>query len=147
VGETAKNDNVNVNESDVTGEQLRGLNVLLVEDNAFNQMVATDTLGDLIPDLKIEIAENGKIAVDMVTAKDYDVVLMDIQMPEMDGFEATRQIRAMPSPKNKTRIMAMTANVTSEEVNKCFEVGMDAYISKPFETQDLLNKLGKLTSL
>ncbi|MBL0104610.1 MAG: response regulator [Bacteroidetes bacterium] len=145
VGEATTSNNDNDNVDNITGEQLRGLNVLLVEDNAFNQMVATDTLGDLIPDLKIEIADNGKIAVDMVSAKDYDVVLMDIQMPEMDGFEATRQIRAMPSPKNKTRIMAMTANVTSEEVNKCFEVGMDAYISKPFETQDLLNKLGKLT--
>lgn len=77
----------------------------------------------------------------------YDVVLMDIQMPEMDGFEATKKIREMDAIKSATPIMAMTANVTPEEVSKCFESGMDAYISKPFETQDLLNKLGKLTIL
>jgi CheY-like chemotaxis protein len=65
-------------------------------------------------------------------------------MPEMDGFEATKTIRALPDGKSKINIMAMTANVTAEEVAKCFEVGMDAYISKPFDTQDLVNKLGKL---
>jgi hypothetical protein len=129
---------------DITGEELQGIKILLVEDNAFNQMVAIDTLTDLIPELQIDLAENGKIAVDKVTNGDYDVVLMDIQMPEMDGFEATRQIRALNSPKKAIAIMAMTANVTPEEVTKCFEGGMDSYISKPFETQDLLNKLGKL---
>lgn len=133
------------NQEDVNGTDLQGIRVLLVEDNPFNQMVATDTLSDLIPDLEIEIAENGLIAVEKVNASHYDVVLMDIQMPEMDGFEATKRIRQMPDEKKATPIMAMTANVTPEEVTKCFESGMDAYISKPFETQDLLNKLGKLT--
>jgi CheY-like chemotaxis protein len=130
---------------DVNGTELKGIRVLLVEDNAFNQMVAIDTLNDLIPDLFIEVAENGLIALEMISAASYDVVLMDIQMPEMDGFEATRKIREMTDVKKATPIMAMTANVTPEEVTKCFEAGMDAYISKPFETQDLLNKLAKLT--
>ena len=112
--------------------------------NLVHQMVATDTLTDLIPDISIDLAENGKIAVEMVGKNDYAIVLMDIQMPEMDGFEATGKIRKMPHPKNQLKIMAMTANVTSEEISKCFESGMDSYISKPFDTQDLLNKIGAL---
>jgi len=134
-------------EEDINGADLKGIRILLVEDNPFNQMVAIDTLNDLIPELVIDVAENGLIAIEKITAANYDVLLMDIQMPEMDGFEATKRIREMNTEKRATPIMAMTANVTPEEVSKCFESGMDAYISKPFETQDLLNKLGKLTIL
>ena len=134
----------NNSENDIKPEDLKGIRILLVEDNPFNQMVATDTLTDLIPDISIDLAENGKIAVEMVGKNDYAIVLMDIQMPEMDGFEATGEIRKMPPPKNQLKIMAMTANVTSEEISKCFESGMDSYISKPFDTQDLLNKIGAL---
>ncbi len=129
---------------EITGEQLKGIRILLVEDNEFNQMVAIDTLADLIPELKIETAENGVVALEKITSNDYDVILMDIQMPEMDGFDATKCIRQLNSEKRTIPIMAMTANVTPEEVTKCFESGMDAYISKPFETQDLLNKLNRL---
>jgi signal transduction histidine kinase len=131
-------------ENDTKPEDLQSIRILLVEDNPFNQMVAVDTLSDLIKDLTIDIAENGKIAVDMASKSDYNIVLMDIQMPEMDGFEATKQIRKLQAPKNNIPILAMTANVTSEEVAKCFECGMNAYISKPFDTQDLLNKIGNL---
>ena len=131
-------------ENDIHAEDLRGIKILLAEDNPFNQMVAIDTLTDLIKDLKIDLAENGKIAVEMANKNDYDIVLMDIQMPELDGFDATRAIRLFPSPKNELQILAMTANVTSEEVAKCFECGMNSYISKPFDPQDLLNKIGAL---
>jgi signal transduction histidine kinase len=134
-------------ECDVKPEELKGIRILLVEDNPFNQMVAVDTLNDLISELTIDLAENGKLALDMVNHKEYDVVLMDIQMPEMDGFEATKRIRMLEYPKNEMQIMAMTANVTKEEVSKCFECGMNEYISKPFQTQDLLNKLGKLMTV
>ena len=66
-------------------------------------------------------------------------------MPEMDGFEATRKIRQdLPAPKHMTKIMAMTANVTKDEVDNCFSSGMDEYIAKPFDPQDLLGKLWKL---
>jgi signal transduction histidine kinase len=129
---------------DINPDDLKGIRILLVEDNPFNQMVATDTLNDLIKDLNIDVADNGKIGVEWVAKNNYDLVLMDIQMPEMDGFEATRNIRSMPLPKNEMRIMAMTANVTAEEIAKCFECGMNDYISKPFATQDLLNKIGRL---
>jgi CheY-like chemotaxis protein len=115
-----------------------------VEDNNFNQMVAVDTLNDLIGELTIDVADNGKIACKLVEKNDYDIVLMDIQMPEMDGFETTRTIRAFPGAKSKLPIMAMTANVTTDEIAKCFESGMDDYISKPFVMQELLNKIGKL---
>ena len=131
---------------DVKGSELKGIRVLLVEDNPFNQLVATDTLNDLIGDLTIDVAENGRIAVELVKNNVYDIVLMDIQMPELDGFETTRAIRLLSSPKNEIKIMAMTANVTSEEIAKCFQSGMNDYISKPFDSQDLLNKLGKLLS-
>ena len=71
---------------------------------------------------------------------------MDVQMPEMDGFEATQRIRTtFDKPKCNTPIMAMTANVTNDEVEKCFESGMDQYISKPFAQQDLINKIAQLT--
>ncbi len=130
--------------NDIKAEDLKGIRILLVEDNQFNQMVAMDTLTDLIGDLTIDLAENGKIALEMADKNDYDIVLMDIQMPKMDGFDATRAIRLLPPPKNVLKVMAMTANVTSEEVAKCFESGMNSYISKPFETQDLLNKIGAL---
>lgn len=134
-----------LNESDVSPEQLRGLKILLVEDNQFNQIVAVDTLEELLKDVSIDIAENGKEALVKLQANEYDVVLMDIQMPEMDGFEATQKIRkTFSSPKNKTVIIAMTANVTRDEVDKCFEAGMNEYIAKPFDPQDLLNKISKV---
>ena len=133
-------------EGDANPEELRGLNILLVEDNPFNQMVAVDTLTDLVKEINIDVADNGKIALDMLRAKDYDILLMDVQMPEMDGFEATQKIRTtFDKPKRNTPIMAMTANVTNDEVEKCFESGMDQYISKPFAQQDLLNKIAQLT--
>ena len=135
-----------IQDSDANPEELKGLNILLVEDNPFNQMVAVDTLTDLIKDINIDVAENGKVALDMLRAKDYDILLMDVQMPEMDGFEATQKIRTtFDKPKRNVPIMAMTANVTNDEVEKCFESGMDQYISKPFAQQDLLNKIAQLT--
>lgn len=130
---------------DVLGEDLKGIRILLVEDNGFNQMVAVDTLNDLIPELTVDIAENGIESLEKLRSADYDIILMDIQMPQMDGFEATERIRTdFKSPKNQVPIMAMTANVTQEEVEKCFNCGMTAHISKPFDPQELLNKLGQL---
>jgi signal transduction histidine kinase len=134
-----------MNIEDVSPDQLNGIKILLVEDNQFNQMVAVDTLQDLVKEISIDIADNGKIALEKLRSGDYDVILMDIQMPEMDGFETTQNIRKeFPSPKNKTAIIAMTANVTKDEVDKCFEAGMDEYIAKPFVPQDLVNKLAKM---
>ncbi len=119
------------------------LRFLLAEDNEFNQMVAIDTLQDLIPGITIELALNGRIALEKVQANDYDLVLMDIQMPEMDGYEATRRIRELPPPKNIIKIMAMTANATADEIQKCFQSGVNEYLSKPFKPEELMEKIKK----
>ncbi len=122
-------------------EKLNHVHVLLVEDNEFNRMVAEDTLREILPDVRIDIAVNGKEAVEKVQATHYDIVLMDILMPVMNGVEATLAIRKLPEPTCKVNIIAMTANVLQEDVKKYFEIGMDAYVSKPFHTEELLLKM------
>jgi len=123
-------------------EKLAGMKILLVEDNEFNQMVAVDTLQDLFPDLKVDVALHGKEAVAMVQESDYRFVFMDIQMPEMDGYEATREIRKLKDEHKKNiRICAMTANVTKEEIDKCLAVGMNDYLMKPFDQEVLREKV------
>ncbi|QQR94292.1 MAG: response regulator [Bacteroidota bacterium] len=125
----------------------KGLRILLAEDNQFNQMVAEDTLRMVIPDLTLDIVDNGVQAIEKLTSGNYDLVILDIHMPEMDGYETTQFIRTqMPSPLNGVPIMAMTANVISEEIDKCFAVGMNAYVSKPFTHEDLFDKIKSLTS-
>ncbi|MBL7710989.1 MAG: response regulator, partial [Chitinophagaceae bacterium] len=118
--------------------------VLLAEDNEFNQLVAIDTLKSLAPGIRIDVAENGAEAVEKIKANNYDLVLMDIRMPVMDGMEATKIVRAMEGPKSRTKIIAMTANVMAEDVRTYFQIGMDAYVSKPFEQGELLNKMATL---
>lgn len=121
--------------------RLKKINVLLVEDNEFNRMVAGDTLEELLNGISISYAENGAEAVEMIKKNDYDVVLMDIQMPVMDGIEATRQIRNLANHKKNVPIIAMTANVLQEDVKKYFDEGMNAYVSKPFQPDELLEKI------
>lgn len=142
----AKNQNsIKKEEDGVSKELMSRLNnskVLLVEDNEFNQLVAEDTLRDLLPDIELKIADNGAIAVEMMEAEDYDIILMDIQMPVMNGVEATKAIRSMPiKHKANTSIIAMTANVLQEDVQAYLNAGMNAYMSKPFKPEDLLNKM------
>ncbi|MFI5217855.1 MAG: response regulator [Bacteroidia bacterium] len=121
------------------------LKVLLVEDNEFNQMVAIDTLHSHIPGITIETAVNGKEAFEKVKDNNFDLVLMDIQMPEMDGYTATQMIRSkLHPPKNSIKIMAMTAGALKSEVQKCFDAGMDDYIAKPFDPGALMGKMNDL---
>lgn len=110
------------------------LRILLVEDNLFNQKVASLTLNKL--GYQTDIANNGLEALNIVQQKSYDLVLMDVQMPEMDGLTATKLIR-----RNLTYypwIVAMTANVLPEDRQACFEAGMNDYLSKPFKIQDIV---------
>lgn len=123
------------------------LSILLVEDNEFNVMVASEEITSAFEHVHLDVAENGKLALDKIKENDYHVILMDIQMPIMNGYEATRQIRKLNGPKSKIPIMAMTANVMKQEIDKCFESGMDEYISKPFETSELINKINALVSI
>lgn len=126
-------------------EQLAQLRILLAEDNAFNQIVAVDTLNSLIPGIHVEVANNGREAVDKLQAGEYDAILMDVQMPEMNGYEAARYIREkLSEPKRSIPIIAMTANATHSEKEKCKESGMGDYLSKPFRPQDLLAKISTI---
>jgi Signal transduction histidine kinase len=135
--------NNTVREEDM--KKLQNISVLLVEDNEFNRMVAEDTLKELITGMKLDIAVNGEEAVNKVRDNSYDVVLMDIQMPVMDGVTATKAIRnSLPVPARDTKIIAMTANVLQEDVAQYFEIGMNAYVSKPFNTDELLLKMASV---
>ncbi|MBK6830916.1 MAG: response regulator [Flavobacteriales bacterium] len=120
---------------------LRGLRILLAEDNEFNAMVAQDELEDAIPGVRVDRAENGTIAVQMAGSGDYDVILMDVQMPEMNGYDATRAIRALPDDRSRVPIVAMTANVMEAELKLCREAGMIGHIPKPFSREELLNAI------
>ncbi|HXH19845.1 MAG TPA: ATP-binding protein [Chitinophagales bacterium] len=123
-------------------EHLRNLRILLVEDNIFNQLVARDTIWSVINDAKIEIAINGQEAVKMMEKNRYDLVLMDLNMPVMDGYEATRSIRTAPSPEiRNVKIMALTASATDKERQSCLKTGMDEYIAKPFTAEELYDKI------
>lgn len=125
-----------------TMKKLNGVKLLLVEDNEFNRMVAEDTLKELLPRITIDVAVNGQEAVDRVQEEHYDIVLMDIQMPVMDGVTATRNIRTtLPAPAKDVKIIAMTANVLQEDVAQYFKTGMNAYVSKPFKADELLLKM------
>ena len=119
---------------------IKGAQILLVEDNELNQQVATEILeeGGFI----IDIAENGSVAVQKVTEKQYDIVLMDMQMPVMDGLEATRIIRKKPGFEYLP-IVAMTANAMTGDKDKCSEAGMNDHIAKPIDPEQLFNMLIK----
>jgi len=130
------------NNSRATLEQemsrLRGINVLLVEDNDFNQQVASELLSQL--GLNVAVANNGSEAIKQVENKNYDVVLMDLQMPVMDGYEATEQIRKNSRFKDLP-IIALTANVLSCEKERCLKAGMNDLLAKPIVPEHLFEAL------
>jgi CheY-like chemotaxis protein len=116
--------------------------ILLAEDNAINQKVALLMLKKY--DQTIDIADNGRIAVDKFLNYNYDLVLMDLHMPELDGFEVTIRIREIENSENrerKVKIYAMTASSISDESERCYAVGMDGYISKPFKAEEVISVL------
>jgi CheY-like chemotaxis protein len=115
------------------------LNILLVEDNAINQKVALVNLNNL--GHNTDVANNGKEAVEMFLKKEYDLIFMDIQMPEMDGIEATKKIREIEKKRNVIRkipIIAMTANTMEGDKEKYLQAGMNDYVSKPFKQNELV---------
>ncbi len=125
-------------------KSLRGLRILVAEDNPYNRIVAVETLELMLSDVTVSTAENGQEAVRMVEANDYDLVLMDVAMPVMDGLEATRRIRALSAPKNTIPIVAFTASVIQSEIQKCEAAGMDGYVPKPFKESELLEAMHKV---
>ncbi|MDX1958611.1 MAG: ATP-binding protein [Leptospiraceae bacterium] len=116
------------------------IKILLAEDNHINQIVAIRSFQKL--GINVDIANNGKEAVESVQTKDYNFIFMDMQMPMMDGLEATRTIRRMKDIK-QPKIIAMTANAMIGDREICFEAGLDEYISKPFKVQEIEEKLLK----
>ncbi len=120
--------------SEVTLAAIRGAKVLLVDDNDLNQEVGTELLRGA--GLVVDVAENGQVAVDKVLAGQFDLVLMDMQMPVMDGVTATRALRAMPQ-FDELPIIAMTANAMQSDREACRAAGMNDHVAKPIEPRDL----------
>ncbi|MDI3282429.1 response regulator [Polyangium sp. 15x6] len=115
------------------------LRILLAEDNVVNQKVATLLLQRL--GYRVDIAANGLEVLEAVTRKEYDVVFMDVQMPEMDGLEATRRLRAAGPFRGRPRIVAMTANAMHEDQKACLAAGMDDFVAKPIRIEELVAAL------
>jgi CheY-like chemotaxis protein len=121
---------------------LKNASVLVVEDNDVNRLLVKKVLDKA--SCKTDLVFNGLEGVESVKTGKYDVVLMDIQMPEMDGYTATRLIRNLPSPLCDIPIIAMTAHALSSEVDKCISMGMNDYVSKPFKQEILFCKIARL---
>lgn len=130
----------------VAQSPLSGIKILLVEDVYFNQLLATEMLKKHIEAVHIDLAENGQIALDMVQATEYDLVLMDVKMPVMDGYTAARLIRTLPGAYYaQLPILALTANAIPEQVQLCLEAGMNDCVTKLLEIEVLLDKIRLLT--
>ena len=132
------------------GESEEPIRILLVEDNEFNQLVAHDLLKRWSPNLHLDITNNGQEAVEKLEEIEllYDVILMDISMPIMDGYATTKHIRQkMLPPISKTPIIAMTAHAFTSNAEKCFQMGMNAFVSKPIRPQILYAQLNKVLDL
>ena len=119
----------------------RPLNLLLVEDHKMNQLVAKKTLEKKYDNIKLMIADNGQIAVDILKENDFDIVLMDIQMPVMDGYEAVSYVRENMPEKKDLPILAMTAHAHISKDEKFKEYGFNDFVLKPFEPSQLFSKI------
>lgn len=133
-------DNKNTANKQLDPSFLKDLKILLVEDNELNQLLTVKLFKKW--NKEIDVAENGLIAIEKVLNNYYDIILMDIQMPEMDGNEVTKYIREkLPNDKSQVPIIAMTAHATADEEKNCLRNGMNDYLSKPFDFNVLLEKL------
>jgi CheY-like chemotaxis protein len=127
-------------------ERIPGLHILLAEDNAVNQKLAVRLLEKY--GHAVMVATNGQEAIDTLKqhADEIDLVLMDVQMPVMNGFQATAAIRVWDRTRSRhTPIIAMTANAVKEDAQRCFDAGMDGYVSKPINRAQLLEEIAKHT--
>ena len=123
---------------------LDGIRLLVAEDNEYNQIVIQDTIRHLINNARTDIADNGRKVIEMLEANDYDVILMDVQMPEMNGLEAASHIRNnLSGSKRDVPIIALTASVLNTDLDKCIQAGMNGYVPKPFKRAELLTALSK----
>ena len=121
--------------------QLKNASILLVEDNDINRLYAGSILK--MWGCPFDTAENGEVAIEKYKNSHFDLILMDIQMPVMDGFETTKVIRQWSNEKSKIPIVALTANATQRDIDKCISLGMNDCLTKPFTQEDLLKVLDK----
>lgn len=138
--------NASQSASDIDAEVLNGLRILVVDDNEYNRIVAQDTLMSKA-DVEITLATNGKEAVDLFLANDFDIILMDVQMPVMNGYEATKSIRNSKETNRNPMIpiIALTASVVRGDLDKCRAAGMNDYVPKPFHPHQLVEAIAKAT--
>jgi signal transduction histidine kinase/ActR/RegA family two-component response regulator len=123
-------------------KSLKGVKLLIAEDNQINVILAKQFMK--LWDVDCDVAENGEIALTLVQTNEYDMVLMDLQMPEMDGYQTTTAIRNLPDPKyKKLPIVALTASAMLDIKDQAFVVGMNDYLSKPFNPDDLHRKIAQ----
>ena len=123
------------------GELLKGIRILLVEDDDFNVMVVKDDLTYYIPKVNISVVKNGEEAITMYQTKDFDIILMDKHMPVLNGSEASNKIRNLERISNSGKhipIIAMTASLLKSEIEECITSGMDSYIPKPYKPEELI---------
>ena len=120
------------------------LRILLAEDNVVNQKLALRLLQQM--GYRADLASNGVEAIECVARQPYDVVLMDVQMPEMDGLEASRRITAQWPVGVRPRIVAMTANAMQGDREECLAAGMDDYLTKPIRVDRLVDALSHVTA-
>jgi len=126
---------------------LEGRRVLVVEDNEINREIACALLEDL--GLEVDEAENGQVAVERVSSVEagyYDAILMDVQMPVLDGYGAARRIRSLADARSQVPIVGVTANAFAEDVQAALNAGMDAHLSKPLDIDKVEELLGTLLS-
>jgi signal transduction histidine kinase/CheY-like chemotaxis protein len=117
----------------------RSLRILLAEDNKINQQLVTMLLRKA--EHQVDVVENGELALEAVRSADYDAVLMDIQMPLLDGVQATKRIRALPPPRNAVPIIALTAHAMTGAKEEYLAAGMDDYLSKPIDNRELFSRI------
>jgi CheY-like chemotaxis protein len=131
-----------------SADDLFDLKILVAEDNAHNQLVIVDTLKKLMDEVEIDVVRNGKEALEALRKqssprnRQYDLILMDVQMPEMDGYETMKEIRNQPSPFREIPVIALTASVVRSDLKKCLDAGMNSYVSKPLKRGILSGKSG-----
>ena len=132
-----------------TSANFSGKHLLLVEDNELNREIALEILGEY--GFRIDTAENGEVALKKVKASrpgDYDLILMDIQMPVMNGYEATKRIRLLENPEQSSiPIIAMTANAFDEDRKEAADCGMNGFLSKPIDLKEVIHVLKLLLVL
>jgi len=126
----------------IQAADLGKLRVLLAEDNEINQLLVKKVMSEW--GFPLDIASNGVRALELFQQREYDIILMDMQMPEMDGYKTTAAIRAQNHAKKHTPIIALTAHASAGEATKCLEAGADTYLSKPFKADNLLQEIAAL---